>query len=104
MSRVAKTLKRVLGGASDANINFDDLRALLKHSGFTERVRGSHHIFTQDDVPEILNLQPRGHQAKPYQVKQVRGVLIAYNLTGPSGAESDEASDVDDAEVANGDG
>src|ERR1700733_11857653 len=99
MSRVAKTLQRVLSGASDANIDFDDLRTLLKHTGFAERVKGSHHIFTRDDVPEILNLQPRGHQAKPYQVKQVRGLLITHNLAGPSEAESDEASDADDAEA-----
>jgi predicted RNase H-like HicB family nuclease len=29
-------------------------------------------------VQEILNLQPRGPLAKPYQVKQVRKVLIRY--------------------------
>ena len=55
---------------------------LLRHLGFAERVRGSHHIFTRDCVPEILNLQPRGAQAKPYQVKQVRGVIVTHTLAG----------------------
>jgi hypothetical protein len=29
-----------------------------------------------------LNLQPKGRQAKPYQVKQVRGVILKYRLGG----------------------
>ena len=73
MSR-AKILDRVLRGASDANIRFDDLRRVLKRLGFEERIRGDHHIFTRDGVEEILNLQPRGSLAKAYQVKQVRGL------------------------------
>jgi hypothetical protein len=32
------------------------------------------------DVAEILNLQPRGSLAKPYQVKQVRAVIVRYKL------------------------
>jgi hypothetical protein len=82
VSKVAKTLDRVLRGTSDANIRFDDLRAVLVHLGFAERVRGDHHIFARDGVPEILNLQPRGSQAKAYQVKQVRGVIVAHRLAG----------------------
>jgi hypothetical protein len=41
-------------------------------------IRGSHHIFTRSDIPEILNLQPQGTNAKRYQVKQVRAILITY--------------------------
>jgi hypothetical protein len=65
-------------GSSDANIPFNQLRHLLRRLGFNERIRGDHHIFTKDGVEEILNLQPKGHHAKPYQVKQVRGVLVKY--------------------------
>ncbi|MCP5116180.1 MAG: type II toxin-antitoxin system HicA family toxin [bacterium] len=75
-------LNKVLGGASDAAIRFGDLCALLRRLGFGERVRGSHHIFTKDGVVEILNLQPKGNQAKAYQVKQVRSVILKYKLTG----------------------
>jgi len=82
LSRVAKTLDRVLRGTADTNVGFDDLRALLRHLGFDERIRGSHHIFTRAGVEEILNLQPRGNQAKPYQVKQARGVIVDYGLAG----------------------
>ena len=86
MSR-AKILDRVLRGASDANIRFDDLRRVLKRLGFEERIRGDHHIFTRDEVEEILNLQPRGSLAKAYQVKQVRNVIVQYRLAEEQDAE-----------------
>jgi predicted RNA binding protein YcfA (HicA-like mRNA interferase family) len=73
-------LARIIQGASDANIRFEDLRTLLTGLGFAERINGSHHIFSHPDIEEILNLQPRGSLAKPYQVKQVRKVIIRYKL------------------------
>jgi predicted RNA binding protein YcfA (HicA-like mRNA interferase family) len=72
MSRLSKTLDQVLRGVSDANIDFNDLRSLLDALSFRERIRGSHHIFTRDDVTEIINLQSKGSKAKPYQVRQIR--------------------------------
>ena len=39
-------------------------------------------ITTKAGVAEILNLQPKGSKAKPYQVKQVRGVIVKYRLAG----------------------
>ena len=62
----SRLVGRVLSGRSDANIRFTDLLALLRRLGFDERTRGSHHIFTRDDLDEIVNLQPHGSQAKPY--------------------------------------
>jgi hypothetical protein len=80
VARWQKTLDRILRGTADANIDFGDLCALLKALKFTERIRGDHHIFTRDDVEEILNLQPRDGKAKPYQVRHVRTVLVRYKL------------------------
>lgn len=77
-----KTLEKVLSGSSDANIRFDDLRQLLRSMGFSERIKGDHHIFTRPEVEEIMNLQPRASKAKPYQVKQVRSVIVRYRLAG----------------------
>ncbi len=54
-----QVLLQVLRGTADANIRFDDLRALLSAMGFAERVKGSHHIFAKPPLPEILNLQPK---------------------------------------------
>jgi hypothetical protein len=82
MSQSDRLLLRILRGTSDANISFEGLRQLLRRLGFDERIRGSHHIFTKEGVEEILNLQPKGRQAKPYQVKQVRAVLLRYRLGG----------------------
>ena len=82
MSKIDKLLSRVLSGTSDSNITFSELCQLLKRFGFQERIRGSHHIFTQERVEEILNLQPKVSKAKPYQVKQVRNVIIKYKLVG----------------------
>jgi hypothetical protein len=53
---------------------------LLTRLGFGERIRGDHHIFTMTGGEEILNLQARGGKGKPYQVKQVRDVILKYNL------------------------
>ncbi len=75
-----QVLRKVLDGTADANIRFDDLRSIMIALGFTERVKGSHHIFARAGVMEILNLQPRGSLAKPYQVKQVRAVIVRYKL------------------------
>ena len=80
MTRLEKTLQRVLRGTSDADISFTELRRLLTGLGFEERIRGSHHIYTRPGVEEILNLQPKGAKAKAYQVKQVREVLVRYKL------------------------
>ena len=87
MAKYEDLALRILRGGSDANIRFDDLRHLLHRWGFAERIRGDHYIFTKEGVAEILNLQPRGRQAKPYQVKQVRGVIVKYRLSGGDDAK-----------------
>jgi predicted RNA binding protein YcfA (HicA-like mRNA interferase family) len=94
MSNMKKVLERILRGGADANIKFQDLRALLGHLGFAERIRGSHHIFTRSEVAEILNLQPKRGKAKVYQVKQVRSVIIGYNLSGSLGGETRASSEL----------
>jgi hypothetical protein len=82
MTSYDKLLSKILRGRSDASIPFTELCALLAHLGFDERIRGSHHIFTRGDIVEILNLQPAGSQAKIYQVKQVRNLILKYHLGG----------------------
>jgi predicted RNA binding protein YcfA (HicA-like mRNA interferase family) len=75
-----KTLRRVLSGTADAAIRFDDLCQLLESVGFEKRVRGSHHLFRKSGVEERINLQRAGTNAKPYQVKQVRSVILKAKL------------------------
>jgi len=81
MDKDKKILLSVLQGNADANIAFSDICRLLCRFGFQERIRGSHHVFFKDRVKEILNLQPKGGKAKPYQVKQVRNIILAYKLS-----------------------
>lgn len=70
-------LQRILSGTADSNIPFADLVHLLFYLGFKLRVHGSHHIFTKDGVADRINVQRDGSKAKPYQIKQVRQVLLA---------------------------
>lgn len=80
MGKYDKLLTKILQSTSDANIPFSGICHLLRRLGFDERVKGDHHIFTKDGIEEIINLQPRGSNAKPYQVKQVRNLVLQYRL------------------------
>lgn len=80
MSKHAKILAAILGRQADANIRFGDLTYLLGRLGFAVRIRGDHHIFTRSGVEEIINLQPQGAVAKPYQIRQVRDIILRYRL------------------------
>ena len=80
MGKLQKLLLQILSGTSDANIAFNDVRTVLSALGFDERIRGSHHIYTRPDVAEILNLQDKQGKAKPYQIKQVREVILKYRI------------------------
>ena len=82
MSRFEKLLLRLLRGSTDANFAFDDLRHILLRLGFEERIKGSHHVFRKTGVEHKVVLQPEGKDAKPYQVRQVRNVIVEYGLGG----------------------
>ena len=73
-------VRTILGGRSDADLRFSELCALMRYLGFEERVRGSHHLFDREGIVEIVNLQSRGGHAKPYQVRQIRRLILKYKL------------------------
>jgi len=50
--------------------------------GFEERTSGGHHIFRRKGIRELINLQKDGNKAKPYQVRQVRRIVVEYKLGG----------------------
>ena len=60
MGKQEKILATILKGTSDANISFDDIRSLLLHLGFDERIRGSHPIYRKQGVEEKINIQKVG--------------------------------------------
>jgi len=80
VTQQSKILWQILRGQADNNISFSDLCSLLAHLGFAMRIKGDHHIFHKTGVVEIINLQPNGNQAKAYQVKQVRNLILEYRL------------------------
>lgn len=82
MSQYEKLLLSILNGRQDKNIFFADLCLVLERLGFDLRIRGDHFIFTRDGVEEIVNIQPVGSKAKPYQVKQTREIILKYHLGG----------------------
>jgi len=80
MGKQEKLLIQILKGQSDANINFQNLVGLMQKFGFDIRVSGGHHIFRKEGVLEKINLQKEGNNAKPYQVRQVRNIILKYKL------------------------
>jgi predicted RNA binding protein YcfA (HicA-like mRNA interferase family) len=74
-----RLLIRLLNGSF--NVSFADMVNLVEGFGFRlARTSGSHHIFTHPDIPELVNLQEVGGQAKPYQIRQFLKLVERHNL------------------------
>ena len=74
-----KTLAKILAGSR--NIRFADMENLVEGFGFhLSRICGSHHIFSRPGIPELVNLQEVGREAKPYQIRQFIRIVERYNL------------------------
>ena len=69
-----------MNGTNDNNIIFDEVCNLLISFGFSSRIKGSHHIFYRSDIDEIVNIQSKNGKAKPYQIKQIRNIIVKYKL------------------------
>lgn len=74
-----KILTKILAGS--LNVRFADMCKLVEAFGFgLSRVSGSHHIFAHPDIPQLVNLQDVGGNAKPYQIRQFLKLVEEYNL------------------------
>ncbi|MBQ4312084.1 MAG: type II toxin-antitoxin system HicA family toxin [Oscillospiraceae bacterium] len=82
MSKYEKLFMSIMSGTQDRSISFTDLQKVLTLLGFTVRIKGDHFIYTKDGIEDIINIQPLGNKAKPYQVKQVRNIILKYKLGG----------------------
>lgn len=80
MPTVDKILQEVMSGTKDKNIRFSELQKILETLGFQCRIKGDHFIYYKNGVDEIINIQPDGNKAKPYQVKQVRNLILKYQM------------------------
>lgn len=78
--RAERLLVRLRAGDL-ANVDFGDFERLLEALGFElRRVRGSHRVYAHPALPGALSIQPRGGQAKPFQVRQLLRWVERYNL------------------------
>ena len=72
MSKSQKLLTQILRGLSDTNIGFDELCQLLLRLGFNERIKGSHHIFRDEQGRQLTIPKTGGQKVKrPYIQKIV---------------------------------
>ncbi len=63
------------------NVKFSDFVLLLEAFGFKHmRSEGSHNIYRNDSITEIINIQNVNGEAKPYQIKQFLTVVEKHNL------------------------
>lgn len=75
-----KIFLEIVSSTKDKNIRFSELQKLLEVLGFQCRIKGDHFIYYKYGIDEIINIQPEGSKAKPYQVKQVRNLILKYKL------------------------
>ena len=80
MAILEKLMQSILSGTQDKNIKFNELQKILETLEFECRIKGDHFIYWKTGVDEIINIQPDGNKAKPYQVKQVRNIILKYGL------------------------
>ena len=63
------------------NVAITDFCRLIEQFGFSRvRTAGSHQIYAHPAIPELVNLQEVGGEAKPYQIRQVLRLIERYNL------------------------
>ena len=74
-----KVFDRVMEGRG--SIGFRDFERLLVALGFKlDRTSGSHRIYVHPRATRPLSVQPKGKDAKPYQVRQLRALIEEFEL------------------------
>ena len=80
MTRPDKLFRSLLNNPSQI-ISFRDFIRLIESYGWSHiRTKGSHRSYAHDACPALLIIQPRGNDAKPYQVKQFLAYVEEYSL------------------------
>ncbi|MCL2050681.1 MAG: type II toxin-antitoxin system HicA family toxin [Lachnospiraceae bacterium] len=76
-----KIYNAVISGKSDNNIKYRDFQNLIESLGFEfKRQKGSHATYKNYSINERMNIQAEGNKAKSYQVKQLREIILEYDL------------------------
>jgi predicted RNA binding protein YcfA (HicA-like mRNA interferase family) len=67
--------------STDRSVAYRDFVALIEAFGFSHaRTRGSHRSYAHRDCPKLLVIQPLGHEAKRYQVREFLDIIEEYGL------------------------
>ena len=81
MTRTAKLYAWILANPR-ASVSFRDFERLLTAFGFEHvRTSGSHRQYVHPNVAETLTIQPRGKEAKSYQIDQFVDMIEQYGLS-----------------------
>ena len=65
----------VMSGKADNNLDFNDFKNLIESLGFILRRQSGSHRFYKHPNGIVMNIQPKGSKAKPYQVAQLRDII-----------------------------
>lgn len=80
MTRIAKLYASVLANPS-GSLPYREFERLLLAFGFEHRrTSGSHRQYAHPSVPYVLSVQPRGGEAKSYQIRQFLAMVTDYGL------------------------
>lgn len=63
------------------NVNYGEVVSFLEWLGFDSKQRGtSHRTFKKLNLEELINIQEKKGEVKPYQIKQVIKIVEKYGL------------------------
>jgi predicted RNA binding protein YcfA (HicA-like mRNA interferase family) len=80
MTRIDKLYASVLANPGQI-LSFQDFVALIEAFGFRHnRTKGSHRSYAHPDCPRLLVIQPKGKDAKRYQVREFLDMIEEYRL------------------------
>ena len=81
MVKPAKLYAMLLQSTS-RSVDYRDFIAMVEAFGFTNiRTKGSHRSFAHPACPKLLVLQPKGNEAKRYQVREFLAIIEEFRLT-----------------------
>ena len=81
MVKPAKLYAQLLQ-STDRSVDFRDFLVMIEAFGFRHvRTKGSHKSYAHPDCHALLVVQPKGKDAKRYQVREFLGIVEQNGLT-----------------------
>lgn len=80
MTQLEKLYAQLIANRGD--MRFADFLRIVEAFGFVHvRTKGSHQSYAHSACPRLLVLQPKGKDAKRYQVREFLDMVEQYGLT-----------------------